>query len=108
MLRRGEGVAKDERRAEVLLTNACEGGSAWACGELGVLFANRGTPESLGKAASFLEKACEKDSAGSCAILASLVEKGRGVPRDPDRAGALRKKACDGGYAEACGRAGAP
>jgi TPR repeat protein len=108
MLRLGEGVAKDEKRAEAVLTTACDGGSSWACGELGVLFASRGTPESLRRAASTLENACEKGSAGSCAILASLVETGRGVPRDAARADALRKKACDGGYAGACARAGAP
>ena len=69
MLRLGKGVAKDERRAETLLTNACDRGSAWACSEMGVLLAEggQGVPSTRRVPARFLKKACDGGYAEACA-----------------------------------------
>jgi TPR repeat protein len=39
-------------------------------------------------------------------MLATLVQTGQGVERDPQRARALYRQACEGGYADACAKVG--
>jgi TPR repeat protein len=92
--------AKEGRRqlyADVaaLLTPPCSAGSAHACGDLGVLYAEGfGVSKDLERAVALLQKACDGDYLKGCEALGFEYENGTGVSRDPARAAALFQKAC--------------
>jgi TPR repeat protein len=65
---------------------ACAGGDAAACAKV--------TP--------FYEKRCADDEAPACAFLASLHERGLGLPRDFERAATFYLMACTLGEKKAC------
>jgi TPR repeat protein len=106
-LEQGDGVAKDMSRAMQVYRKACGLDDAWSCTRVAVALAGQGGVQ-LAESSRLLDKACELGSAPACAMLAVSTETGRGVARDPARARALYRKACDGGYAEACPKAGDP
>jgi hypothetical protein len=45
---------------------------------------------------------CDRGIASACAILASRVERGEGVAKDPTRAASLHERACELGDAASC------
>jgi TPR repeat protein len=57
-----------------------------------------------GKAAAFLDRACQAGDGEGCRDLAVAYEKGNGVPRDRRRASELYKKSCELGFKAACGK----
>lgn len=94
-------------RAHSMYRDACEGGSADACGNWGVMFEHGlGIPVDLVEARRLYEVGCEGDSANACVNLGFLHEQGRGAARELDRAAALYETACEQGQMRGCGRLG--
>ncbi len=90
----GKVVEQDIVKSIDLYTRACDGGDAWGCSGLGVLF-----KEGIGvlrdfKAADFYTKECDAGALMSCRNLGSLYEAGDGVKKDEIRATELFAKAC--------------
>jgi hypothetical protein len=61
-------VPKDESRAAALYEQACTGGDATGCTNLGMLYKNgRGVPKDERRAAALLAQACEAGDSAACA-----------------------------------------
>jgi hypothetical protein len=100
-------LQKRYSEAKPLAEQACDGGSADGCDNLGLLYEHGwGVARDYAQAHSFYEKACDGGSAIGCSNLGVLYENGLGVARDFTQAVALFKKACDGGSAYGCGNLG--
>jgi hypothetical protein len=83
--------------------NACETGSAQACGYLGFMYDNAfGVRQDLRQAVALSERGCDEGGAYGCAYLGYLFQMGRGVATDAKRAAALFRKACDGSDTSGC------
>jgi uncharacterized protein len=90
----GTGVAVDKARAIALFEQACEGGIASSCANLGWSHSRgNGVPKNIPLAAKYFEKACDGDHAKSCMILGVIIVSGVGVPNDPKKAAGLLDKA---------------
>ncbi|MCA9711614.1 MAG: sel1 repeat family protein, partial [Myxococcales bacterium] len=86
---------------------ACEGGSAEACANWGVMFEHGlGVGADPMEAHRLYERACEQEDAHACVNLGFLYEQGQGVARSLDRAVALYDAACTAGQLRGCGRLG--
>jgi TPR repeat protein len=97
----------DYAQAHALYRQACEGGSAQACSNWGVMFEHGlGVEVDLPQAASHYLEACEHGDTHGCVNLGFLHEEGRGAPRDLDHAAALYQPACEAGHMRGCGRLG--
>lgn len=86
-----------EARAQELRKRDCQAGVVFACEWLGLF----GDSSGYRRAAERLQRQCDLGYPPSCSKLATYLEKGRGVTRDPEAAAAARKRACDRGGA--CG-----
>lgn len=97
----------DYPRAHALYRQACEGGSADACGNWGVMFEHGlGAEVDLPQSRRLYTQACDRGSAHGCVNLGFLHEQGRGMARDLDQAVALYEPACTAGLMRGCGRWG--
>ena len=100
-------LQKRYSEAKPLAEQACDGGSADGCDNLGLLYEHGwGVTRDYAQARSLYEKACDGGSAIGCSNLGVLYENGLGVARDYTQAASLFKKACDGGSAYGCGNLG--
>lgn len=97
----------DYVQAHALYRQACEGGSADACGNWGVMFEHGlGVLVDVPESRRLYRAACDDGSANGCVNLAFLLEQGRGAARDVDGAAVLYGRACDAGELRGCGRLG--
>ena len=100
-------LQKRYSEAEPLAEQACDGGSADGCDNLGRLYEHGwGVARDYARARSLYERACDGGSAIGCSNLGVLYENGLGIARDYSQAASLFKKACDGGSAYGCGNLG--
>jgi len=100
---RGIEVAKDEARAAVLYTKACDGGEVHGCYNLGVDLAEGvGVARDAVRAAALYTRACDGGEPLGCYNLGVSFAAGAGVPRDEARAAAFYTKACAAGVATGC------
>ena len=108
LLQEGQGRLEGLFPAE-LYERACKQGWADGCTRLaGVHFAASGGDRDMPKAVAALERACDElGSTTACSDLGTILRQGDGVPSDPVKGRAYLDKACDGGYRDACARAGA-
>jgi hypothetical protein len=85
-----------------LYDQACGGGDAGACDDLGNLYMGH----NHSKSAAFFTKACDGGDALGCSSLGDLYLDGVGVAQDSHKAITLFSKACDGGNVNGCNVAG--
>ena len=82
---------------------ACNGGDASSCFNLGVMFASGdGVEENKARAVQLFEKACDGGEAQGCSNLGFMYSKGNGVEQNKARAVQFYQKACDGSNAGSC------
>jgi hypothetical protein len=73
--------SQDHSRARALWEQACDGGNATSCADLGIMVGSgRGGPPDKARARALLEKACNGGSKVGCAHLAAVSQK-EGSPR---------------------------
>ena len=77
-------------------------GSAGAALVLGARLRHAAAEEACRAGAVRCDEACDDGDAASCGLLAALVERGEGAPRDVARAAQLYQRACDGGDLPGC------
>jgi TPR repeat protein len=95
----------DHPRARTLFVQACDGGDAKACFEVGHMFRmGSGGASDDTQARVFYEKACTGGDARGCFNLGFLFSAGIGGPQDSARAQALYEQACQAGEPSACSR----
>ena len=96
------GNAKTDLSLEQL-AQACDGGDALSCFNLGVMY-YKGDRVEQNKvlAVQLFRKACDGGGASGCFNLGNMYYKGDGVRQDKARAEELYSKACDGGGASGC------
>jgi hypothetical protein len=100
-------LQKQYSEAKRLAEQACDGGSADSCINLGWLYdTGHGVARDYSRAASFYQRACDGGSAEGCFNLGADYDAGKGVARDYAQGASLLQKACDGGSAEGCGGLG--
>lgn len=98
-----ETFAGDPLDAARKFREACDGGNARACGELGTLhFTGKGVARSKSEAARLLRKACDGGYVKACSDLGIQYEYGLGVAQSKPEAARLHRKACEHGYVNAC------
>jgi TPR repeat protein/serine/threonine protein kinase len=103
MYQHGDGVVKDNSRADTLYAKGCATGEANACENIGFMYTvGSGVPQDYSQAAIFFSKACEGGLAIGCANLGYTYENGHGVARDASHAATLYAKACDTGEPMGC------
>lgn len=81
------------------LVDRCDRGEAPTCIEVAASLHDLGDPR---RAIAYVARACELASPRGCAELATALESGDGVARNPARALDLRVQSCLGGFAPAC------
>ena len=100
-------LQKQYSEARHFAEQACDGGSAESCVNLGWLYdTGHGVRRDESRAASFYQRACDGGSAEGCFNLGADYDAGKGVAPDHAQGAALFEKACDGGNAEGCGDLG--
>ncbi len=73
----------DYSKAAKLYTKACDGGNAWGCGTLGILYnEGKGVKQDYSKAAKLYTKACDGGNAWICVNLGYMYLSGKGVKQD--------------------------
>jgi TPR repeat protein len=96
------GNAKTDLSLEQL-AQACDGGDASGCSNLGnMYYKGDGVEQNKGLAEQLFSKACDGGGASGCSNLGNMYYKGDGVRQDKARAEELYSKACDGGGASGC------
>jgi len=89
--------------ARPLLDEACAGGNAESCDNLGDMYYDGvGVPEDYQQAVKLLSRACDKGSAAGCSDLGVAYNYGNGAVQSSSTAVKLYIKACHGGYAYGC------
>jgi TPR repeat protein len=106
----GQGVVRDQLRAQDLFRKSCSGNYMAACTAIGNLYlahpfsASDGVPQEAIYARPYFERVCNGGDMQGCNNLGRFYENGLGgVERDVSYARTLYKQACEGGYSEACG-----
>jgi TPR repeat protein len=94
----GLAVPRDPEAAGRGYGRACDLGDPAACQSF-LSFVARG-------GSTALDHACRSGDPYSCFYLATVLNAGRAIPRDPPRALALFQSACTYGYDRGCGAAG--
>ena len=80
----GVGVARDAVAARAVLAEACKGGFAMSCRNLGVLYREgEGGSRDATAAARTFRRGCDLGQNEACAELAGHYLDGSGVPMDP-------------------------
>lgn len=91
--------------AHAMYRESCEGGSARACGNWGVMYEQGlGVPVQADRAAELYAMACSADDPHACVNLGFLHEQGRGVVPSESRAIELYASGCEAGHMRGCGR----
>lgn len=86
---------------------ACDAGTAGACTDLGVLYAEgKGVTQDLPRARSLYQRACDGGNSPGCTNLGNMYNNGSGGPQDAVRARSLYQRGCDGGNAVGCNNLG--
>jgi len=101
----GQALYNQQRFGEAMLLyqQACDGGDALGCRNLGYLYQyGQGVKQDYARALAAYQKSCDGMYTNGCISAAWLYETGRGVSHDIAQARKLYKKACDAGDREAC------
>jgi TPR repeat protein len=86
---------------------ACDAGTAAACTDLGVLYAEgKAVTQDLTRARSLYQRACDGGNAPGCTNLGNMYNNGSGGPQDAVRARSLYQRGCDSGNAVGCNNLG--
>jgi eukaryotic-like serine/threonine-protein kinase len=94
---------KNYAEAAELFKQACSGGNASSCNQLGFMYREgQGVAKDYSRAFELFSRACNIGGTGGCDNLGILYDKGWGIPQDSVRAAAIFLKACDGGGGNAC------
>lgn len=104
LIENGEGAVRDGPRARALYRDACAGGSDYGClhEEMAAAF-SLARPDSIPRALSRWQKACDARSARACAFVGILYEDGPdGQARDAQKSLQAMTRACELGEARAC------
>jgi uncharacterized protein len=96
----GRGVPKDDVRASAIFREACEAGSALACGSLGNWFIQVAADFTRGK--PLLEQSCNAGVGEMCTVLGYAYDEGLAPVHDLRRAVALYQRACELDSASGC------
>jgi TPR repeat protein len=97
----------DDETAAHQLRQACNGGDAEGCYNLGLIHrTGEGVPQDDARAASLYEQACNGGHAPGCNNLGVMYETGEGVSQDDARATSLFERACEDGSAQGCDNVG--
>ena len=100
-------MPKDPKLALPLLKRGCDGGSAGACTNLGLLYERGdGVEKDQQRAGQWYQKGCEGNDSWGCDDLALMYRDGRGVEVDVVRSAELLQKSCELGLARGCGDLG--
>jgi len=111
MVKKGEGIAKNEKRAVELYTKACTMGHPMGRGTLGrmYLMAEGGLKRSISKADHYLQKACTKKHRSGCKLLGTMHKAAGNIYAEKKANPVNRKKAvyhfekgCAAGNKAAC------
>ena len=95
--------AKDYARARARFDQACKGGDALGCSNLGFMFLKgKGGEQNKAQARALYNQACKGGDAAACYNLGVMFETGEGGPLGLARARELYDQACKGGVAQAC------
>ncbi len=86
-------VERKGQGAEAPLEQACAGGSRDGCRWLGEVRLGQGK-ERRSEAAQLLRRACDAEQDEACDRLGGLLERGDGVPKNPDAALAAYQRGC--------------
>ena len=90
-------------QAVKLYEQACDGGYAFACHNLGVSYeTGEGVQLDFARAAQLYEKACNGGDFNACTNLGSLYGRGHGVEQNFPKAVQLWKKSCNQDDKTAC------
>jgi TPR repeat protein len=85
------------------LRQACDGGDAQACVDLGYLYdSGTGVLKNYATAAGLYQKSCDGGNSYGCIDLGMDYAEGWGVSKDAGKAAVLYEKSCDGGNTAAC------
>ncbi|MBO7381126.1 MAG: sel1 repeat family protein, partial [Neisseriaceae bacterium] len=94
-------------QAAKLYEQACHGGNAGGCYNLGVLYGKgKGVKQDYAQAAKLYEQTCNGGIAQGCNNLGLLYKNGQGVKQNYVQAAKLYEKACNGGAASGCSNLG--
>ncbi len=97
--------ANDYGRARALYGQACKGGAAVGCYNLGQIFrTGAGGARDQARARALYGQACKGGDARGCHNLGLMFKRGVGGARDEARARALYGQACKGGDARGCSK----
>jgi TPR repeat protein len=89
------------------LQDACEGGDANSCNDLGLIYSYGQDVElDLALAAKYFAQACDGGETTGCSNLGNMYRRGEGVTQDFNQAAVYFQKACDGGDADDCAMLG--
>ncbi|WP_298285678.1 tetratricopeptide repeat protein [Novosphingobium sp.] len=92
-----------EIRTIAQLEQACLGGDAVDCDELGMRhLRGDGTAKDPKNATSYFQRACDRGDAPGCFNLGESYQFGDGVPKDPANAAVFYLRACDGREKKGC------
>jgi hypothetical protein len=86
-----------------VFSRACAFKEPMACGMVGRLMIEKGTPNDISRGRKRLESACDEFGGGPCRMLALYMEKGLFGAVNQATIVALMKQACEGGDKGACG-----
>ena len=101
---RPPGDFADPAFLERMRRDACAGGSAVACRDLGLEAQSgaNGAPPRLVEAKVAFERACGLGDGWSCLTAGLMHERGQGTPRDFAQAASFFAKSCDVRYPSGC------
>jgi hypothetical protein len=86
-----------------MYASACNGGYAYACGDLGRLYVDGiGVATDLPRAVPLLERACDAGHAASCATVARVYRAGNASAADLADSAHFEDKACQLGAQSSC------
>jgi Sel1 repeat len=95
---KGDGVAKDAKKANALFQRACDGGDPVGCYDLAESYRfGDGVAKDMKAAAAFYQRACDGGNAGGCSQLAIQYNGGEGVAQDDAKAALFADRSCKGG-----------
>ena len=95
-------VPQDMKKAEKLYIKACGGDDAFACHNVGIIYAKSDNKALKNIALKFYEKACEGGYTDSCIYLGRMHRDSHTLHRDYEKAKEYFSKACDGNNRLGC------
>lgn len=92
---KGEGVAKDAKKAATLFQRSCDGGNAVGCYDVADSFRfGEGVGKDLKAASALYQRSCDGGYAEGCAQLAYSYGAGEGLKKDENKAAFYADRAC--------------